>query len=335
MTIRHNDYSTEMPHLSFVYDEDYYPSEADLPDPQIDPVLVGARVPIQKAGVGPIELPMMLKRRDGTTQEIYAKASLYGSLDNPHAKGLNFSRFYITIHEALEHNNMSIEALKEILMSMKSKQGCLDAFCKLKFNYRWTQDALRSRDVIDKDDDTSVVWKVIDGIKLSHVKKWGHIFYECELDGRIDKDDNFQFFLTVNYRYSSTCPCSFTLAQTAMQGRNKAANGHSQRSNAKITIEIDPDKFVWIEDVVELARTQIPTEVVIYCKRVDEGAFSELNGANLLFTEDASRLLYEGLDVWFEQGKIKDFSVVTSHSESLHPYEAIAVMYKGIPNGLR
>ncbi len=335
MTIRYNDYSSELPHLSFEYDEEYYPADADLPDPQVDPVLVGARVPIQKAGVGPVELPMLLKRRDGTTQEIYAKASLYGSLDNPQAKGLNFSRFYITMHDALENNNMSIDALKDILMSMKTKQGCSTAFCKLNFNYRWVQNALRSRDVLPEDAPEEQVWKIVDGKKISNTKKWGHIFYECELDGKIDADDKYQFFLTVNYRYSSTCPCSFVLSHTAIRGRGKAANGHSQRSNAKITIEMDPDNFVWIEDVVELARKQIPTEVVIYCKRIDEMAFAELNGSNLLFTEDASRLLYEGLDDWYDTGKIKDFSVVTSHQESLHPYNAIAVMYKGIPNGLR
>lgn len=335
MTIRSNDYSNEMPHLSFQYDEEYYPSDAELPDPQVDPVLVGAKVPIQKAGVGPVELPMILKRRDGSTQEVYAKVSLYGSLDNPHAKGLNFSRFYITIHEALESNHMSIDALKDILLNVKQKQGCKDAYCRIKFNYRWTQEALRSREILDDSAPEEQVWKYVDGKKISNIKKWGHIFYECEMEGRIDENDTYRFFLTVNYRYSSTCPCSFTLSQTAIQGRGKAANGHSQRSNAKITIEMDPDNTIWIEEVVELARKQIPTEVVVYCKRVDEQAFAELNGSNLLFTEDASRLLYEGLDYWYNTNRIKDFSVVTSHGESLHPYDAIAVMYKGIPNGLR
>lgn len=334
-TVRNNDYSTEMPHLSFEYDEEYYPAEVELPDPQVDPVLVGARVSMQKAGVGPIELPIMLMRRDGSIQEVYAKASLYGSLDNPHAKGLNFSRFYITIHEALERGHVSIEVIKDILQNVKNKQGCKDAYCKLRFNYKWTQEALRSRDILPDDASADLIWKIVDGKKIGHNKKWGHIFYECELEGRIDEQNNYRFFLTVDYRYSSTCPCSFTLAQSAILNRGQAANGHSQRSVAKITIEMDPEKLVWIEDIVELARKQIPTEVVIYCKRIDEQAFAELNGSNLLFTEDASRLLYEGLDNWFNEKVIKDFSVVTEHQESLHPYNAIAVMYKGIPNGLR
>ena len=100
-------------------------------------------------------------------------------------------------------------------------------------------------------------------------------------------------------------------------------------------MQFDPKNTVFIEDVVELARRQVPTEVVIICKRRDEQAFAELNGSNLIFTEDAARLLYEGLDEWFEQGKIFDFSVVTDHIESLHPWSATAVVFKGISDGLR
>ena len=39
------DYSKKMPGTIFSYDEDFYTD--DLPDPQIDPVLPGARVPLK------------------------------------------------------------------------------------------------------------------------------------------------------------------------------------------------------------------------------------------------------------------------------------------------
>jgi GTP cyclohydrolase I len=147
--------------------------------------------------------------------------------------------------------------------------------------------------------------------------------------------DEFKFYLTVDYLYSSTCPCSFELAQDATEKRGKAANGHSQRSIAKVTVQFDPANIVWIEDVVEVCRRQIPTEVVVICKRRDEQAFAELNGSNLIFTEDASRLLYEGLDQMYDERKILDFSIVTEHLESLHPWSATAVVTKKIPGGLR
>ena len=86
--------------------------------------------------------------------------------------------------------------------------------------------------------------------------------------------------------------------------------------------------MVWIEDLIELHRQYIPTEVQVVVKRRDEMAFAELNGANLLFSEDAVRIMYGALDKWYEQGKIHDFCIVTDHQESLHPWSAISMAYK-------
>lgn len=329
--IRNTDYSSEIPHLDFTYDENFYPD--NLPDPQVDPVLPGARVPLQKVGVGPVELPLKIKRKDGTIQEVYAKASLYGSVDSPHTKGLNFSRFYILMHEAVE-KSVSLDALKEILTTMAERQACNDVYCKLRFNYRMDQSALRSRKVLPSDAPDSMVYKVVEGKKLSFERESGHIFYNCTLEGKIVNGQT-KYYMSLDYRYGSTCPCSFTLADHARMTRGKAANGHSQRSIATVTMELNVDNPVWIEDVVEMLRKQVPTEVTVYMKRVDEQAQAELSGANLLFTEDANRLIYEGLDQWFDEGRVKDFSIVTVHQESIHPYDAVAISYKGIPSGLR
>ena len=50
-----------------------------------------------------------------------------------------------------------------------------------------------------------------------------------------------------------------------------------------------------------------------------------MNGANLLFSEDAVRIVHDALEQWVGDGKIDDFSIVASHEESLHPWNAIAV----------
>lgn len=344
MKFRHNDYSRHMPHLDFVYDAEYYPEDSDLPDPQVDPFIPGARVPLDKVGVTGVDLPMMFLRRDGSVEKLHVKASLYGSLDNPEAKGLNLSRFPIIMTEEIA-NHMSIEGLKGVLVKLQEKQGSKHVYCKLRFKYPWIQEALRTRQEINPDDYPNTpqggydleedTFKTVEGIRLSHKKMEGHIFYDCILEGQWHESE-FKFFLTVEYIYSSTCPCSFELAQDATQRRGKAANGHSQRSIGRITVEFNPDKHVvWIEDIVEMARRQVPTEVVIICKRRDEQAFAELNGSNLLFTEDASRLLYQGLDEMYDAEKILDFSIVTEHIESLHPWSATAVVTKKTPGGLR
>ncbi len=328
--IRCVDHSEKIPNLDFEYDMDHYPDDENLPDPQVNPILPGARVSIQKVGIGPVDLPVQFIRRDGTAQTLQATASLYGSLDDPDAKGLNLSRFYMLMHEAVA-NKLSIEGLKQVLQDMRTKQNCEHAYCKLRFKYPWVQEALRTRAEAKEGEG---IFKIVQGKNLSYRKQEGHIFYTCELEGQIHEDE-YKFYLTVDYLYSSTCPCSFELSEDATERRGKAANAHSQRSCAKIKIGFDPDDPVYIEDLVELARTYVPTEVQVVVKRRDEQAFAELNGSNLIFTEDACRLFYLGLDDLFNDGKIFDFSVVTSHFESLHPWNAVAVIYKGIEEGLR
>lgn len=330
---RNTDYSHHMPHLDFEYDDNYYPNDEDVPDPQVEPVIPGARVPINKVGVSGVDLPVKLIRRDGANQTLHAKVSLYGSLDSPNAKGLNLSRFPIVMHEEIA-NNLSIDGIINILNRLQDTQGSNNVYCKMAFKYPWVQDALRTRITLPDNAPDEQVFKVVDGKKLSFNKMQGYIFYDCILEGQKIADE-YKFFLTVSYIYSSTCPCSFELAQNAMLTRGKAANGHSQRSIAKITIEFDHNNPVFIEDVVEMARRQIPSETIVICKRRDEQAFAERNGSNLLFTEDSIRLLYEGLDQMFNDGRISDFSVVTDHLESLHNYNATAVISKGIVGGLR
>ena len=80
--------------------------------------------------------------------------------------------------------------------------------------------------------------------------------------------------------------------------------------------------------LVELLQQVIPTEVQVVVKRRDEQAFAELNGSNLLFSEDAVRLVYGALDSWYDGGIIDNFTISTSHFESLHPWNAIAMASK-------
>ncbi len=327
------DYSSKMD-LDFRYDPTFYPKDDDLPDPQIDPIIPGVAVPLDKVGIAPVDLPIKALRRDGGEVTLQAQASLYCSLDNPVAKGLNLSRIYILMHETIS-DHLSIDGIKGALEQMAELQSARNAYCKLRFKYPWAQKALRSRQKLTQEEiDAGEYETGPDGGLLSLKKMKGHIAYNKILEGRYH-DGVYKFFLTVEYVYSSTCPCSFELARDAEEKRNAAANAHSQRSRMRTTIEFDPNKIVFIEDLVELHRENIPTEVQVVVKRRDEQAFAELNGSNLLFAEDAVRIMYEALDNWYGAGKIRDFRIITDHEESLHPWNAIALKWKGIPGGLR
>jgi len=332
-----NDYSEKMDDLIFSYDKDFYPLDEDLPDPQINPILPGAHVPLNKVGISPVDLPIRVLRRDGGEQVLQAQASLYCSLDDPNAKGLNLSRLYILMHNVIK-DHLTLDGVKAALEEMATKQGSKHAFCKLRFKYPWTQRALRSREPLTPVEIEKGLFQTLsNGEKISLRKMEGHIAYNVTLEGQYHADDEkkYKFYLTVEYVYSSTCPCSFELAHNAKEKRHAAANAHSQRSIMKTTVEFDPDNVVWIEDIIEMHRQNIPTEVQIVVKRRDEQAFAEINGSNLLFSEDAVRIMYASLDDWYNQGKIFDFSVLTDHQESLHPWQAIALVTKGIPGGLR
>lgn len=324
------DYAEKMDDLIFNYDKDFYPNDSELPDPQVNPVIPGARVPIQKVGIAPVDLPIKVMRRDGGDQILQAQASLYCSLDDPDAKGLNLSRLYLLMHDNIK-DHWSIEGMSAVLAEMANKQGSDNAYCKLRFKYPMTQKALRTRQLLSPTEEENGQYEELEsGEKLSLRKMEGHIAYNVEIEGQFHRgeEQETKFFLTVEYVYSSTCPCSFELAHNAKEKRAAAANAHSQRSIMRTTVEFDPTEVVWIEDLVELHRKIIATEVQVVVKRRDEQAFAELNGANLLFSEDAVRLMYGGLDQWCSEGKIFDFTISTSHEESLHPWNAIAVVYK-------
>jgi len=323
------DYSDKMNDLIFRYDKDFYPNDSELPDPQVDPIIPGAKVPLQKVGIAPVDLPIKVMRRDGGEQVLQAQASLYCSLDDPEAKGLNLSRLYLLMHDKIK-DHWSIDGMSGVLSEMANKQGSDNAYCKLRFKYPWTQKALRTRMPLTEEEIANGDYEVVDGQSISLRKMEGHMAYNVELEGQFHRhaDKQITFFLTVEYVYSSTCPCSFELAHDATELRNAAANAHSQRSIMRTTVEFDPSELIWIEDLIELHRAKIATEVQVVVKRRDEQAFAELNGANLLFSEDAVRLMYSGLDEWYDDGKIFDFTVSTSHAESLHPWDAIAVVWK-------
>ena len=107
---------------------------------------------------------------------------------------------------------------------------------------------------------------------------------------------------------------------------------HSQRSVARITVEIDPDKpFLYIEDLRDICDQAMKTETQVMVKREDEQAFAELNGGNTKFVEDAARLFYQDSNA---ADRIKDFRVILSHLESLHSHDAIASIAKGVFEGL-
>lgn len=278
-------------------------------------------VAIDKVGINRFRIPVKYCHGDGTVMNHDTEASMY--IHCPAGKtGINMSRLCEILHQESAKTVAGVGLIKKVLkrfrMDMRDhvEEEFFDgAYLKLKFSYPIKQPSLKS-------------------------EKWGWQYYDCSLEGHEDEKGRVRIFLTVGYEYSSTCPCSLSMAKQYEQNfsdgdaweGNGIATAHSQRSLAKCTVEYSPKHDYPIEDLVMHLRKALPTETQSMAKRIDEQAFAILNGSNPMFVEHATRRLSKVLN---GDSRIIDWVVAVEHFESLHSHNAVGVIRKGIPGGLK
>ena len=214
-------------------------------------------------------------------------------------KGINMSRIMRSFYKHAE-TSFSFEVIGAVLDSYLSDLDSYDARIMMRFSYPMLKRSLRS------------------GLE-------GYQYYNVALE-MVKSAEATQRIVHLDYVYSSTCPCSLELAEHARRTRNQIATPHSQRSVARVSVELVGDDVLWFEDLVDLCNAAIPTETQVMVKREDEQAFAELNGSNPIFVEDAVRLLCAALE---SDRRIGDFRVVASHQESLHSHDAVSILTMG------
>jgi GTP cyclohydrolase I len=108
---------------------------------------------------------------------------------------------------------------------------------------------------------------------------------------------------------------------------------HSQRSHAEVTVILgDADVAYPVNDLIDTVESAIATAVQTVVKRQDEQQFAKINGENLMFCEDAARRIREAVE---KLEYASDYRIRVDHLESLHPHDAVAIVTKGVPGGLR
>ena len=305
------DTQSDKPHeLRREYDKNFVvtPEYRDsLPDVQNSGSagLEGARVPILQVGISGFRLPMTFVGPDGESLSIETSVTGTVSLEAD-KKGINMSRI-IRIFYEYKGETFSPELLGGILREYKDKLDSREARIMANFSYPMLQESLRS------------------GLQ-------GFQFYDCCFEGIIDRADRIRKIIHFDFVYSSACPCASELSEHAREQRNLLAIPHSQRSKARISVEVHPDKEISLLDLRDLCINALSTETQVMVRREDEQAFAELNGAKVKFVEDAARLLYAQLN---EESRIIDFRVACSHFESLHSHDAVAVLCRGVDGGFR
>ena len=293
----------DYPVLSRAYPQGF---EADasykdsLPDLQNGPssLIRGARRQIQHVGISNFRLPIRFQTRDNG--DLTLETSVTGTVSlEADKKGINMSRIMRSFYRHAD-KTFSFGVIEAALEDYMSDLDSFDARIQMRFSYPVKVPSLRSKLV-------------------------GYQYYDIALE-LIEKAGVRKKIIHLDYVYSSTCPCSLELSEHARAGRGQLATPHSQRSVARLSVEVLEGEVLWFEDLIEICRAAVPTETQVMVKREDEQAFAELNAANPVFVEDAARLFCAGLQA---DPRIGDFRVIASHQESLHSHDAVSVLTEG------
>lgn len=278
-------------------------------------------IAIPRVGITRFRLPIEFTNKFGVTRSHDCEASMFVNLD-ANKNGVSMSRLCTILQSTASTEKLNAEFFKNILRRYRIELAdeadnklIESAYIKIKLQYPVKQKSLKS-------------------------DNWGWQYYPVELKAVESKDTGFEYFITVGYEYSSTCPCSLSMAK---QYENEYAQGlttegtgigvpHSQRSKLKCTVKIDDKTDFFVEDLILMLKHAIPTETQSLVKRVDEQAFAILNGTHPMFVEHATKRIYKVLN---SQEVVLDWLVELEHLESLHSHNAAAVIFKGVENGLQ
>lgn len=276
-------------------------------------------VALEEVGMEGVEIELL---RDGS--RIPARAQAAVSLINPDSRGIHMSRLF-KLMTRLREQELSWPWLEETLREMLASQSGLSDRGHLQVSLEWTvlRPALISGEL---------GWR-------SYPLRW-----------RVDRGPSGpRRRLSLEVLYSSTCPCSAAISRQAVQdefrrefqgrspafseimewlGRASVAVPHSQRSLARVDLELLPEVAVasgpveWIDRVEKALGTAVQAAV----KREDEQEFARLNARHQMFCEDAARSLYAAL---IRARELRDFCIEVRHFESLHPHDVVARVSKG------
>lgn len=131
--------------------------------------------------------------------------------------------------------------------------------------------------------------------------------YNAQLEG-----DEFEFDMKVITPVTTLCPCSKEISDYS---------AHNQR--ADVSIQIRSKKFIWIEDLVEIAEHSASSPVYSLLKRPDEKYVTEYAYDNPRFVEDVCREVKLRVD---QLTDVKEYCIQVESMESIHNHSAYAMV---------
>ncbi len=287
---------------------------------------------IDRVGMSGIEVAILVRGEDEVLMRTPAKVDAYVSLDDPAIKGIHMSRLYLSLQNEL-HTEFSRKQIERILGRFLETHQEMSASAYVRFSFEH---------MIQR------------ASLLSDNSAWRS--YPIQVEA-LRKGNEIKYRVHVRLTYSSACPCSAALSRQLLQqqfeeqfyghnwlsastvlnwlGSNNTliAVPHSQRSHADITVDLDESRNdLPIDEIIQRTEGVLNTAVQAAVKRADEQEFARLNGENLMFCEDAARRMKSAID---PMNGVTDYRIQASHFESLHPHDAVAIVVKGVPGGLK
>lgn len=239
-------------------------------------------VALNRVGIKNFKLPISISQKDGGFQHTIANIDAFVDLDK-NIKGISMSRIPIALekYEGVTFNKGIMEYIADnIIYKSEAK------LCQLIYQFPYFMK------------------------KIAPVtKEPSLIYYDIEFDLiKTAKTSEFTFKILV--AATSCCPCSKEISEYG---------AHNQKCFITITCIPKKDKWVWIEDIIELAEQSASCEIYSILKRPDEKAVTERMYENAKFVEDITRDCYQKL---ISLDTLEKFIVEVASDESIHQHMA-------------
>lgn len=249
--------------------------------PDIQSTLPEEQIPIEKVGIKNLRYPIRVLDRAKGLQATVGEFNLYVDLPS-HFKGTHMSRFIEILNEFKDE--IHVKNIEEILRKLKRRLNARSAHLEVYFPY-----------FLEKKSPVTAIPSLMEY----------QAFMLASLTAR-----KVDLVLGVKVPVMTLCPCSKSVSEYG---------AHNQRGI--ISVAIRSKKFIWLEELIEMAESSASSPVYPLLKRPDEKYVTEKAYENPKFVEDVVRGLAFKL---LERKEIFWFTVEAENMESIHGHNAYA-----------
>ena len=247
-------------------------------------------IAIQKVGIKGLQLPIYIKDKNSVgAQPTSAVFNVYCSLPS-NLKGVHMSHFATILNNLCSGSTISLMHLNEVKIQIAQSQ----------------RKEMKGEDNID-------VMAHLEAEFTYYIMKKAPRSYEpscLPVHCKFTVSDYHNPIIEVRVPVTTLCPCSKDMS-------DKGA--HNQRSY--ITIAVQDNDWVWIEELVELAEQASSCPIYPVLRRPDEKAVTDFAYEHPKFVEDVIRDLEISIK---KDRRLTWYSLLVENEESIHVHNAYA-----------